>query len=91
MTKPQVKTLTSAAECRFEILSHPPYSPDLAPSDYYLFPKTKYELRRKWFESNNDVMVAADDFLGVQTLALFFEGIAKPEYRGLTCIDVKGD
>ena len=36
-------------------------------------------------------MVAADDFLGVQTLALFFEGIAKLEYRGLTCIDVKGD
>ena len=41
----------------------------------------KYELRRKWFERNNDVMVAADDFLGVQTLALFFEGIAKLEYR----------
>ena len=34
-------------------------------------------------------MVAADDFLGVQTLALFFEGIAKLEYRGLTCNDVK--
>ena len=51
----------------------------------------KPELRRKWFESNNDVMVASDDFLGVQTLALFFEGIAKLEYRGLTCIDVKGD
>ena len=24
------------------------------------------------FESNNDVMVAADDFLGVHALALFF-------------------
>lgn len=23
----------------FDILNHPPYSPDLAPSDYYLFPK----------------------------------------------------
>ena len=51
----------------------------------------EYELRRKGFESDNDVMVAADDFLGVQTLALLFEGIAKLEYRGLTCIDVKGD
>ena len=40
---------------------------------------------------NNDVMVAADDFLGVHTLVFFFEGIAKLEYRGLTCIDVKGD
>ena len=24
-------------ECKFEQLNHPPYSPDLAPSDYYLF------------------------------------------------------
>ena len=24
-------------ECKFEKLNHPPYSPDLAPSDYYLF------------------------------------------------------
>ena len=68
-----------------------PYSPDLAPSDYYLLPKTKNEPRRKWFESNNDVMVADDDFLGVHDLALFFEKIAKLDYRWLTCIDVKGN
>ena len=41
----------------------------------------KYELRRKWFESNNDVTVAADDFLGVHALALFFYKLAKLEYR----------
>ena len=49
-----------------------PHSHDQAPSDYDLLPKMKFELRRKWFESNNDVMVAADDFLGVHALALFF-------------------
>lgn len=31
----------------FDILNHPPYSPDLAPSDNYLFPKLKKELRDK--------------------------------------------
>ena len=36
-------------------------------------------------------MAAVEEFLGVQTAAFFFEGIAKLEYRGLTCIDVKGD
>ena len=25
-------------ECGFEVMRHPPYSPDLAPSDYHLFP-----------------------------------------------------
>jgi histone-lysine N-methyltransferase SETMAR len=25
----------------YELLEHPPYSPDLAPSDFYIFPKLK--------------------------------------------------
>ena len=31
-------------ECKFEQLNHPPYSPDLAPSDYYLFRNLKSHL-----------------------------------------------
>jgi histone-lysine N-methyltransferase SETMAR len=27
-----------------KLLSHPPYSPDLAPADFFLFPKLKKEL-----------------------------------------------
>ena len=37
-------TMTAVTECGFEILSHPPYSPDMAPSDFYLFPKLKSHL-----------------------------------------------
>ena len=70
-TTPQVKTLTSSAERGCKILPLLPYSPDLAPSDYYLLPKIKYELRRKWFESNNDVMVAADCSAGTGTWGAF--------------------
>jgi len=32
-------------EVGFEEMSHPPYSPNLAPSDYYLFPN----LKKKYF------------------------------------------
>ena len=76
-------TLLSAAakECGFEILPHPPYSPDLTPSDYYLFPKLKYVLRGKRFETNNDVIEAVDAFLRVQKFSFFYEGIAKLEDR----------
>jgi histone-lysine N-methyltransferase SETMAR len=28
-------------EWRFELLAHPPYSPNLGPSDFHLFPKLK--------------------------------------------------
>lgn len=31
----------------FELVGHPPHSPDLAPSDYRLFPKLKEYLRGK--------------------------------------------
>ena len=33
------------------ILDHPPYSPDLAPCDFYLFPKVKSALKGTRFES----------------------------------------
>ena len=29
---------SEARACGYEILSHPPYSPDIAPSDFHLFP-----------------------------------------------------
>jgi len=29
----------------FSVLPHPPYSPDLAPSDFHLFPKLKKHLK----------------------------------------------
>jgi len=31
-------------ECGFEEIEHPPYSPYLAPSDYYFFSKLKKDL-----------------------------------------------
>ncbi|GFS77189.1 histone-lysine N-methyltransferase SETMAR [Trichonephila clavipes] len=35
-----------------EILPHPPYSPDLTPCDFWLFPQVKKSLRGKRFASN---------------------------------------
>jgi histone-lysine N-methyltransferase SETMAR len=29
---------------QFKVIEHPPYSPDLAPADFFLFPKVKREL-----------------------------------------------
>ena len=37
--------MTAATEYGFEILHHPPYSPAMAPTDFYLFPKLKSHLR----------------------------------------------
>lgn len=36
-----IKTMTKFNELGFQLLPHPPYSPDLAPSDYWLFADLK--------------------------------------------------
>jgi len=36
----------------FQCLDHPPYSPDLAPSDYHLFPGLKKKLKGRHFSSD---------------------------------------
>ena len=36
-----LKAMAKLKQLRFELVAHPPYSPDLAPSDYYLFPNFK--------------------------------------------------
>ena len=46
----------------FELIEHPPYSPDLAPSDFYLFPNLEDQLRGKRFDSDNDVMCAVEEY-----------------------------
>ena len=41
--------MTAATECGFEVLPHPPYSPDMTPSDFCLFLKLKSNLRGTQF------------------------------------------
>jgi len=36
----------------FQCFDHPPYSPDLAPSDYHLFPGLKKQLKGRHFSSD---------------------------------------
>ena len=37
------------------VLDHPPYSPDLAPCDYFLFPKLKMKPKGKRFDTILDI------------------------------------
>ena len=37
------------------VLGHPAYSPDLAPSDFFLFPKIKEILKGKHFDDTDDI------------------------------------
>ena len=39
-----------------QLMSHPPYSPDLAPCDFFLFPHVKKQLRRTRYECPQDAI-----------------------------------
>ena len=40
------------------VLHHPPYSPDLAPANYFLFPKLKFSLKGRHFQTVEEIQCA---------------------------------
>ena len=58
--------MAAIQKCGFQLVEHPPSSPDLASSDYYLFPKMNQELGDHQFARDDDVMNAVDHFLGTK-------------------------
>jgi histone-lysine N-methyltransferase SETMAR len=70
----------------FQFLDHSPYSPDLAPSDYHLFPGLK-----KQFSSDTEVIAAAEIWLDGQPLDFFLGDLQKLEHRIKKCIGLHED
>ena len=48
--------MTAVPDCGFEIFPHPSYSPDMAPFDFYLFPKLKSHLLGTQYGNNEGVI-----------------------------------
>ena len=54
----------------YELIPHPAYSPDLAPSDYFLFPNLKKDISGRHFRSNEEVVAAVEEWVrDTRTLA----------------------
>jgi transposase len=51
-------TMATLLKLKWDVLPHPPYSPDLAPSDYHLFGSMKSILGDKRFRNNDEVIAA---------------------------------
>jgi histone-lysine N-methyltransferase SETMAR len=78
-------------ELRFELLPHPPYSPDLAPCDFFLFPNLKIWLGGKKFSSDEEVIAAVDAYFEGLETSYFSEGIKKLEHRWTKYVELQGD
>ena len=76
-------------EVCFESLPHLLYSPDLAPSDYYMFPNPKRWLCSGRFESKEEVEWEVEGYFGEFDKSYYFKGIEKLKDRW-TRIPLKG-
>jgi len=63
----QKKLASLGSQC----LDYPPYSLDLAPSDYNLFPGLKKQMKDRHFSSDADVIAAMETWLNEQTSEFF--------------------
>lgn len=75
-----------AANCAFVLLLHPRYSPHLAPSDFFPFPKFKSNLNSHYLEA-----MIWRSFLEDQDDTFFRDGIAILNHRWSKCMHIKGE
>ena len=73
------------------MLPHAPYSPDLAPSDYFLFPNLKKWLSGQRFSNDEEVMSAVNGYFEEQDSSYYKKGIELIEHRWENFIELKGD
>jgi hypothetical protein len=59
------------------LFDNPPYSPDLAPSDYYLFTYLKNWLASQFFNNNEELMEGVKMWLSSQEADFSHTGIQK--------------
>ena len=86
-----MKTKVKLNELSFELLLHPPYSPDLALSDYWLFNDLKKMLQGKRFGSNEEVITETEASFESKDESFYIKGIEKLEKRWNECITLEGN
>ena len=62
----------------YELIPHPAYSPDLAPSDFFLFPNWKKDIRGLHFQSDEEVVKAVEEWVIGKDPDFFSSGLMAP-------------
>jgi len=72
------------------VMAQPPYSPDLAPCDFFLFQKTKSAVKGHHFESTEDTQRSVTQALNNIPQAAFQECYKQWQHRWKTCVQAQG-
>jgi len=76
---------------KFTVVPHPPYSPALAASDFWLFPKLKEMLKGQNFSLDAEVDAAVHKWISSQPGTFFTDGMNKWIERMKKCVAVDAD
>jgi len=91
--RPHVAKMTKSVieELGWEILPHPPYSPDLAPTDFHLFRSLSNHLSGHIFESDAAISAFIDEFFDKKPKTFYRDGIQKLPERWSKIVEQSGE
>jgi len=84
------RTMDTIQKLKWNILPHPPYSPDLASSNYHLFSPLKEHLGGKRFRNNEEVIQDVQEWLHWQPKEFFLSSSHKLTDHWRKCITNQG-
>ena len=86
-----IRTMEAITSFGWTVIPHPPYSPDLAPSDYHLFGPMKEGLRGNRYGNDNEVKTAVLNWLRHQPAEFYNTGIHALVHRWTVALERGGD
>jgi histone-lysine N-methyltransferase SETMAR len=84
-------TKEKIAQFGWTVMPHPPYSPDLAPTDYKAFQSLQNWLNGKNFETDEEVKASIQNWIDSKTVAFWVKGIAALPGRWTRVIEYEGN
>ena len=84
-------TSEKLANLGWEVLPHPPYSPDLAPTDFHLFRALQNHIANMQFNHTDHIITELETFFKEKPQSFYAHGIESLQQRWRDVIDVDGD
>lgn len=75
----------------WEVLPHPPYSPDIAPSDFHLFRSMEHSLKNLNFKNADDVRTRLESYFSSKDTEFYGRGIETLPTRWQKVLDNDGN
>jgi hypothetical protein len=73
------------------VIPNPPYSPDLAPCDFLIFPKMKFKLKGRGFDTIEEIQTESQRVLNTLTEKDFQKAFQKWRRRLDRCLHAGGN